>query len=376
MARRSSILSLTTKASVMLVLMFSVFLGDISSAYAQAQNCSQLNTMIRSIERNRAYQNYQANAGNLRNLENQVRGAESIWVRNGCQQANNAGQSISRECRSVAQTITSGRNAISRLAGQVVEGQQLAAQREQMYQNYARFSCGTNASNAQPARQSLLDQIFGTNQPVQDGNVYTQEPLNQWSSSGTKRTVCVRTCDGFFWPISYSTTDDFVNRDSISCHEMCPGTEALLFSYNNPGGEPEDMVSATGVPYRSQPYAFKFRETYDASCSCNAQQQPENMSVATGFVVIGHTSGTANFDDINMPLPQTDPRGYAALAASIETANLVDIALPRIDTRNEKSANATVVKPDNDLRIVEIGNKKVRVVGPQTPYVPTTAVEF
>jgi hypothetical protein len=78
----------------------------------------------------------------------------------------------------------------------------------------------------------------------------------------------VRTCDGFYFPISYSTTRANFAEDARACAAMCPGTEARLYAHRNPGGEPEEMVSIDGEPYTSLPTAFRYRETYDPQCSC------------------------------------------------------------------------------------------------------------
>ncbi|MEZ5910149.1 MAG: DUF2865 domain-containing protein [Hyphomicrobiaceae bacterium] len=86
----------------------------------------------------------------------------------------------------------------------------------------------------------------------------------------TYRTVCVRTCDGFYWPISFSTTKDRFAKDRRKCEASC-GSEAKLFVYRNPGAEPEQMVDLKGKPYSDLPTAFVYRTKYDAGCSCKPQ---------------------------------------------------------------------------------------------------------
>jgi hypothetical protein len=72
-----------------------------------------------------------------------------------------------------------------------------------------------------------------------------------YSGNGTYRTLCVRTCDGYYFPISFSTTSDHLPEDARSCEALCPGAEARLFYHPNPGGGPENMISVTGEPYSS-----------------------------------------------------------------------------------------------------------------------------
>ena len=38
-------------------------------------------------------------------------------------------------------------------------------------------------------------------------------------------TLCVRTCDGYYFPISFSTTQDRSPEDERTCQAMCPGTK-------------------------------------------------------------------------------------------------------------------------------------------------------
>src|SRR5690606_21240858 len=42
------------------------------------------------------------------------------------------------------------------------------------------------------------------------------------SRYGTFRTLCVRTCDGYYFPISFSTTTERFADDERACRAMCP----------------------------------------------------------------------------------------------------------------------------------------------------------
>jgi hypothetical protein len=81
--------------------------------------------------------------------------------------------------------------------------------------------------------------------------------------------MCVRLCDGYYWPVSFATSMDRFGRDAQTCARSC-GTPVALYYYPNPGGAPEDMVSLDGQPYRSLGTAFLYRASYDASCKCRA----------------------------------------------------------------------------------------------------------
>jgi hypothetical protein len=91
---------------------------------------------------------------------------------------------------------------------------------------------------------------------------------------GAYRTLCVRMCDGFYFPISYSTGRSGFARDADKCAAAC-GEEARLFYYPNPGGEIEDMVDLTGRAYASFATAFKYRKTLVKGCQCRPQPWSE-----------------------------------------------------------------------------------------------------
>ncbi|WP_439527304.1 DUF2865 domain-containing protein [Pannonibacter sp.] len=90
-------------------------------------------------------------------------------------------------------------------------------------------------------------------------------------TGGTFRTLCVRTCDGYFFPISFSTSSDKFPQDAQICASMCPAAETDLFIYPNPGGEPENMMSLAGIAYKDLPNAFRHRKEYVEGCSCQAK---------------------------------------------------------------------------------------------------------
>ena len=155
------------------------------------------------------------------------------------------------------------------------------------------------------ARRSALINALAANQcSTPDGGIYAAEPPRRrgffatlfgagrgfgndygggGESSGTFRTLCVRTCDGYYFPISFSTVPQKFAADDQACHAMCPGTDVALYTYRNPGENVQSAVSLAGEPYTALPTAFKYRETYDAACTCHsttAQGEVPGLSTA------------------------------------------------------------------------------------------------
>ncbi|MGI9480156.1 MAG: DUF2865 domain-containing protein [Hyphomicrobiaceae bacterium] len=85
--------------------------------------------------------------------------------------------------------------------------------------------------------------------------------------SGNYRTVCVRLCDGYYFPISASTNRGRFGIDEQACQSQC-SSDARLFYYSNAGGSPETMRDRRGRAYADLKTAFSYRTVYDKSCRC------------------------------------------------------------------------------------------------------------
>ena len=85
-----------------------------------------------------------------------------------------------------------------------------------------------------------------------------------WAGSGY-RTLCVRTCDGYYFPVSFSTGRSRFKIDESVCKAMYGGAEAELFVHNN-GSPSEQAVSLAGQPYLSLPSALAYRSSFSGSC--------------------------------------------------------------------------------------------------------------
>jgi Protein of unknown function (DUF2865) len=91
---------------------------------------------------------------------------------------------------------------------------------------------------------------------------------------GTFKTLCVRLCDGFYYPISTAAPREMFASDAKRCEQSCP-TRSRLFVHRNPGGGVENMVDLAGHPYRDLPTAFQHLTRYDANCTCHGNPWDE-----------------------------------------------------------------------------------------------------
>jgi len=161
--------------------------------------------------------------------------------------------------------------------------------------------------------------------------------------NGTFRTLCVRTCDGYYFPISFSTTRDRLPEDERTCQALCPGTESKLFFHDNPGGGPENMTALDGQAYSSLSTAFKYRTSLAEACTCRP---------AGGYAAAATTALPSAEIAPTAPLPKPRP----APGEDPETlANRAGDFVPRAISE-EPAATASVTSSAD--------GRPVRIVGP------------
>lgn len=129
----------------------------------------------------------------------------------------------------------------------------------------------TEASARAPIPPEVVQESEGSAEPVMESGATMLEPspfpFNKTSTS--YRTVCVRLCDGAYFPVSFATTPDRFATDERQCQSRCRSA-ARLYVYKNPGESPAQMVDRFGNPYSDLASAFAYKSSYAASCSCRS----------------------------------------------------------------------------------------------------------
>lgn len=175
----------------------------------------------------------------------------------------------SQQCGPLTKQIQDMRNNQTRIQADLQRMQGAGAnyerdgQRRAVLAALAQNDCGPQyrQAAAQPQGRGFFEQLFGG-----PGSIMAPEQSQDMGSG--YRTVCVRTCDGSFFPISFSTSQDRFRDDERTCQRMCPAAEVVLFSYRNPGEDISKAISISGQPYTALPNAFKFKQEYNPACSC------------------------------------------------------------------------------------------------------------
>jgi uncharacterized protein DUF2865 len=196
---------------------------------------------------------------------------------------------------------------------------------------------GCSGAMAAPQRRSgggLFD-WFGGDREEEVQPEQSETPISRSiDPNGRYRSICVRLCDGFFYPISYSTYAGRLTQDATECQSNC-AAPAELYVYRNPGQGPEQAISLNGSAYADLPVAFKYKKEYVKGCSCKqAEYNPTEIETynksAEATAATTPAKGKpgkkpAPAPQANAPVPQPAP---AEAAAPADGAPAADAAPP------------------------------------------------
>ena len=241
--------------------------------------------------------------------------------------------------------------SLERLRSGGLGGSERENQRRSVLLALAQNNCGPQYAAALQQQQqgpgNFLNNLFGNNSPG-------APPSDVGPQSGTYRTVCVRSCDGGYFPISFATVPGRFPDDEKTCKALCPATEANLYAYRNPGEDMNQAVSIGGQPYTSSPNAFRFRQEFNPSCACKAAGQTWSDALKTiddkaaaeqqGDIIVTEESAK------KMSRPQQTKATPPAKKGSVATA-------PDPAATPAAGAPATTSDASSD-------NKPIRSVGP------------
>jgi hypothetical protein len=253
------------------------------------------------------------------------------------------------------------RSDLARLQG--AAGPERDSQRRAILVALAQSNCGQQyraaVASTQPRSGGLFESLFGP------GTIFSPGGSGPgWSTAGESyRTICVRTCDGFYFPISFAASPSRFADDEKVCQKSCPAAEVMLFAHRNPGEDVSQAVSIGGQLYATLPNAFRYRASFDSSCSCrqpgeswaHALKNIDDNTVERGDIVVNEERSR------QLSQPRVDAQGKPMPPA------------PRINARPDPKLAKTAApapsaapdgaKPD-EAPVKPDPNRPVRAVGP------------
>ncbi len=299
--------------------LLAVLTATSATAQAQTQICASLSAQLTALDRNQNQglaNQYQRERAALQSIQGQV-------AQQGCNVLFRV--FAPPHCGPMLNQLDRLRATVAQLEAALRAGNAggNAAQRNAIYRSMQRNGCLGQTEPQQPSRQA------------------------------TYRTLCVRTCDGYYFPISFSTTREHFRDDLAACQAQCPGQEVDLFVHRNPGETVEEAVDIDGAPYTQLVNAFAFQEAYNAACRCGTPL------VTTPGPEVAGMGGPFT------PLPEAATDRLAALAVG------VPLPVPRPEPTEDPETLANRAggltlpyDPFTDGPAVALEIDGIRIVGP------------
>ena len=357
-------------AGLLLLCAGAVTAGD---ALAQSAQCRSLQAEYAAAQRGGGSGSAKARqfADAARRQKTEIRRAEGMLRQNNCS------RSPSARCSSLSSTLERMRTNLAKLERETARLSG-GASRGQLARIRARMDAACNAGI--PKREVVARRDTGIRQPVER---QPEKPLVSGRSGmtilpggagvavapagGNLRTVCVRTCDGYFFPVSFGAGKGAFERDAAVCAALCPSAETVLFTQRIDDEEIANMTSVDGLPYSQLPNAFVYQENgRNPACTCGRADP-----TAIGVAGIEETAARTVEDPAKpgevLPLPATRPD----LMADPETAaNTAGGLTPKVAAEIAGSVSV------GEVYDVADGNRKVRVVGGEFLPDPKSAIDL
>ena len=345
-------------------------------AQAEAASCSNLQRQLASLGGGNKKASTAQYSKSARSQRRQIDKVQSKMSGYGCVIKKGF---FSREkhpsCRGLRSTLRRMKrnlNSLERKAnGDFGNSRTTARQRKRLIRAIDRQGCDDgSARQANLKRSNILEQIFGKSaskrrrrQAERDRRALARDRKKHTRSGRstedrlrnfkTIRTICVRTCDGYYFPVSFSTKKNSFESDFEACNNLCPGTEMQLYYHKTSGQSVEEMISTIDdEPYTSLPNAFAYRETFDPNCACNyrlldrrvavqrklGQEEQNELDRATGQSVVSSNAKPAWRIDL-----EREPETISSAQGALSDETLTDLDPNQADRRMATGRKVRVV---------------------------------
>lgn len=136
--------------------------------------------------------------------------------------------------------------------------------------------CRNPVQTAQPHERGFFEQLFGGGfnfgQPAPPPVAPTEAPYDGQETAeerphGGSQAVCVRQCDGGFFPLSIPARRADPDQLTELCQALCPNAAISVYT-KAPYSEIKTAVSLEGAAYSEMPNALKFQKSFDPTCTC------------------------------------------------------------------------------------------------------------
>ncbi len=246
--------------------------------HAQSPVCRRINEQLTAIDRDNGDPNQSAQIA--RQAEGQAMEANRIasqMRRLGCDDDSVLmGSQMPGECGVLADRMRIHRQNAVNLRTKLTYGQSNSnnTRRSALMLSYSNYGCDraparddydtSSSVTIMPPRPNNFDDPTYMNPVLDNNDDYKVPEITRPRGFGASQPVCVRLCDGYFFPLSgVSTRADAQDM----CQAQCPSTKVQVF-YRSAGADISEASDEEGLMYSSLPNALKYRTKTDQACTC------------------------------------------------------------------------------------------------------------
>ena len=156
----------------------------------------------------------------------------------------------------------------------------------------ARFNATCRGEQNVLSPANLVDRLFRPEPGPSSAPDIMNDPIDPLTpddpAKGGAKLVCVRTCDGGFFPLASSARRGGAEGMADMCRALCPNVEAKPYTYYS-SADIEQAVGLDGTPYKALPNALKFRTKFDPTCTCKPPGKNWTQALAEAEALLGRS---------------------------------------------------------------------------------------
>jgi hypothetical protein len=272
-----------------------ILAAGIGMAEAASSVCVRLERQLASLQRSQGGGGQQVNVGRLRA---ELNAANNDARRAGCRGGLFKSANTGPECAAINKRVAGIQARLNKAeqGNRAANPAAIDRQRGDILRQLGQNDCGPRYAayaNAPQRQRNFFERLFNPDnrvytQPQQDiARVPARDPGRDAQTAqnergfggGSYRTLCVRTCDGYYFPISYATRRSNFASDEATCRQMCPSADVALYAHRNPGQNSTDARSVVDeTPYSALASAFSYRTSFNPSCTCGTPTSFQAMN--------------------------------------------------------------------------------------------------
>ena len=171
-----------------------------------------------------------------------------------------------------------------------------AAARLQLTARYNAYCRGQVQAVGQPRERGFFETLFGMFGANPSPFAFGQQPRfeevlpppgEDLTPRGGSQAVCVRDCDGGFFPLDSSVRQNAPDQLIGLCQALCPNTAVSVYT-RSPNQGINTAVSLDGdTPYSDLPNALRFEKSFDPACTCKPAGQSWAEALAGAEQMLG-----------------------------------------------------------------------------------------